>query len=550
MASPASPAAAIGWEFRLHHRWGLIAFAAYLTTLATIKLALVVHGQALHFHSAVSFALAVVVPLAATFTYLLVVFTYGFSGDLAGRPSIYPTRMFTLPVSTAALAGWPMLYGTAAAAILWIANRLLVVWPASLDVPVLWPALLAAALVAWTQALVWMPYGLPGLRVIVTVLWLVVIDTVVILALYFQVREPVMLAILTPQFPLAYFAARFAVSRARRNTVPDWRGMFASLGRRVSVGERRRRRDRFPSPARAQAWFEWRRYGRSLPSWVGILLPFELFLLFDARGAPAIVFTILGAALLTPPLMAAFVAPAVRRSSANPGNSYGVTPFLATRPLSNAALIAAKLKMAMWSTLAAWLLVLIAIPTALLLSDTWPTVIDEGRRAIEFMGAPRVIVLLLIILLGFMASTWKQLVQALYVGLTGRDWFVKSSVFLTLVFFSALGPVADWIIGRSHVQAALWDAIPWILAVLVCLKMGVATWVAVRLYEDRLLGDRTLVIGAALWCVAVLALYGVFAWFVSSPFFPHYVLALLAILAIPLARTSAAPLVLAWNRHR
>jgi len=62
--------------------------------------------------------------------------------------------------------------------------------------------------------------------------------------------------------------------------------------------------------------------------------------------------------------------------------------------------------------------------------------------------------------------------------------------------------------------------------------------------------DRTLVTGAACWCAAVLFLYGVFVWLVDSPLFAHYYLAMIAILAIPLARLSAAPLALAWNRHR
>ena len=48
--------------------------------------------------------------------YFLAVFSFGLSGDLAARQSMYPARMFTLPVTTAALAGWPMLYGTAAMA--------------------------------------------------------------------------------------------------------------------------------------------------------------------------------------------------------------------------------------------------------------------------------------------------------------------------------------------------------------------------------------------------------------------------------------------------
>jgi hypothetical protein len=92
--------------------------------------------------------------------------------------------------------------------------------------------------------------------------------------------------------------------------------------------------------------------------------------------------------------------------------------------------------------------------------------------------------------------------------------------------------------------------LPWILALLVGVKMSAAAWVAVRLYRTRLLSDRSLVTGAAGWLGAVLLLYGVFEWLLSAPLFPHYLLALLAILAIPLARLSAAPLALAWNRHR
>jgi hypothetical protein len=205
-----SPALAIAWEFRQRHRWGLIAVTGYLLVLATIKLLILEPGQPVNFDDE-SFALAVAVPLTATFMYFLAVFSFGLAGDLGARQSMYPTRMFTLPVPTAALAGWPMLYGTAAMAILWLVTRLFAVWPSGVDVPMVWPGLLAASLLAWTQALTWTPYPLRGLRVIVTVLWLAVIDAVVMVALEYKAPEPVMLAILAPHVPLAYFAARFAV---------------------------------------------------------------------------------------------------------------------------------------------------------------------------------------------------------------------------------------------------------------------------------------------------------------------------------------------------
>jgi hypothetical protein len=185
-----------------------MAISGYLLALGAIRLLILDPGRGIDFEDAPSFALAVVVPVCSTFMYFLAVFSFGLSGDLAARQSMYPVRMFALPVTTAGLAGWPMFYGTAAIAILWFATRVLAVWPAGVNVPIVWPALLAASLLAWTQALTWTSYPLRGLRVIVTVLWLVVIDAAVMVALELKAPEPVMLAILVPHVPLAYLVAR------------------------------------------------------------------------------------------------------------------------------------------------------------------------------------------------------------------------------------------------------------------------------------------------------------------------------------------------------
>src|SRR5437879_4058002 len=111
-------------------------------------------------------------------------------------------------------------------------------------VPLIWPGLFAAAFLAWLQALTWMPYGLPGLRMIVAVLLLTTIDAVVFTAIELHVRESLMILILAPQIPLAYLAARYALGQARCGVTPDWRGVFARLGRVADVLPRRR--GRFP----------------------------------------------------------------------------------------------------------------------------------------------------------------------------------------------------------------------------------------------------------------------------------------------------------------
>ena len=543
-----TPGAAIGWGFRARHRLGFIAVVAILLAIGTIKLIILGTGRFLTLDDVAAFALVVMVPMSSMFTYFLAVFTFGTSGDLAARQSMYPTRMFTLPMTTAALAAWPMLYGAIAMVGLWAFMRLLAVWPTGFDTPVVWPALLAASLLAWAQALTWMPYPLRGLRVVVTLLWLTVIEAIVMVGLEFKVPESVMVAFLAPHVSLAYLVARYAVGRARRGDIPDWQATFARLGRLARLAARKRAN--FRSPERAQAWFEWERNGLTLPSWVAMLLPFELALLWLAGDSAALVFAILIGAFITPPVMAGFVAASVRKSNPDARDSLGVSPFIATRPLSDAQLIAAKLKATVWSTIAAWLLVLIAVPVALEWSETWPVVADRMRSFSGAVGTPRTVVVLLLFLAGLVASTWKQLVQTLWVGLSGREWVVNASVVMALLVFGAIGPALVWLAEHRYAIARLWDALPQIMAVLVAVKLIAAAWLTVRLDRGRVLGAGTLVTGAVLWLAAVLALYGLLVWMIDAPIFPNYLLGLIAILAIPLVRVSAAPLALAWNRHR
>ena len=525
----------------------MIALVGYLVVLATIKLVVVARGVPVHLDSAESFAFVVVVPLTATFTYLLAVFSFGLDGDLVARQSMYPVRMFTRPLTTTALAGLPMLYGTMAMIILWLVTRLLALWPTGIEVPSLWPALALASLLAWTQALTWMPYPLTGLRIIAAVIVLGTIDSTALLALHFHARESVMLVILAPQIPLAYVVARFGLARARRGDIPDWRGAVGPVERVADVASHRG--EHFSSPARAQAWFEWRRHGRALPTWVAILLPFELVLLWVAGGSTSLIVEILLSVLLTPAFVATFVAAAVSKSNQDGSDAYGVSPFIATRPLTNGELVAAKLKMAVWSTITAWVLVLGAITLAVKFSGTDAVVLDHWRRFSAIVGAPRALVLLLLVLWEFIALTWTQLVQSLYIGLTGRGAVIKGSVVLVLGFVFLFGPFAEWVVETERL-GRIWRALPLIFAILVSLKMIAVVWIGLRLYDRRLLSDRVLVIGAACWSIAVFALYGVLAWWFDTPHIPHYLLMLVSILAIPLARLSAAPLALAWNRHR
>jgi polyhydroxybutyrate depolymerase len=544
-----SVAAAFAWEFQKRLGWGLVAIGVYLTVLGGVQLGILGSPYPIRPTQELAFAFTVLVPLSFAFLYLLAVFSYGLSGDLAARQSLYPARMFSLPVSTAGLAGWPMLYGGVTVAGVWVAATFLAFRPSGIPAPLVWPAVFAAAFLAWMQVFTWMPYGLPGVRVIAAVFSLTAIAVVALTALEFQLRESSMIALMAPQLPLAYLAACFAVGRARRGDTPEWRGVLSRLGRVTGVLPKRRAV--FPSAAHAQRWFEWRQHGHSLPAWTAILVPFEILLLVVVRNEPAVLTLVaLVFMLLTPPFLAAFVAVTVGRSSADASSAYGLAPFVATRPLGTARLAAAKLRMALFSTLLAWLMVLVGIPLGLTVSGSWPVVVERARVLTDFFGPPRASVFAFLCFLLLLSVTWKQLVQGLAIGLTGREGLIKSSVLIRLSSLVFLGLIVQILDVSVEARVFLWNAVPWILALLVSFKMCAAVWITKRLHRERLLANRVLVACAAGWLVVVLALCAVCAWFVSTPLVAHALLMLLAILAVPVARPSAALLALAWSRHR
>src|SRR5712692_5348903 len=137
-----SPALAIAWEFRRRHLWVLIGMAGYLLVLAAIKVLFLGPMEPIRLDPPDGRAAVVITPLSWTYFYYLAVLSFGLSGDLAARQSIFPVRMFALPVRTAALVGWPMLFGTVAVASLWLGTAFFARWPWGIDVPLIWPPLL------------------------------------------------------------------------------------------------------------------------------------------------------------------------------------------------------------------------------------------------------------------------------------------------------------------------------------------------------------------------------------------------------------------------
>lgn len=542
-----SAAGAFAWELGWRHRWAWVALLAYPLFGIAFRLLVMGPDHVTTLDPLDPLSATVIAPFPFLFLYLLAVFSYGLDGDLAGRRSIYPARMFTLPVTTTLLVGWPMWMGATVVAGHVLGTALLVRWAWNLDLPLAWPPLYGATFLAWTQVLAWRPFRVRGLRVLLAVIWLATINGVVFCAVTFHVPEYLMVAILLPQLPLAFLCARRGVARARRGE--ESLGLWTSprLTWRAPT-----RRPPFASPAHAQRWMDWRRHGISLPVWVGVLLLFELALMTTSgRGTPHLVLTTLVAMVLTPPFMAAFASATPRGSSSGGPDPWGLSPFLATRPLTAAEFALARMTVALQSTLCAWVLVLVAAPLGITLSGTWPLAREWARLALEVLGPPRALALLLLALAGSVVSTWLQLVHAWSISLAGREWLVRLAVIPRVVLLVFLLPLLDWLAESDDALVAAVRLLPCLLGSLVVVSLGLASWVGGRIVRERLVSHPTVLALAAGWLLAILALDRLFVWLVAGPpFVPPHLTLLAAILAVPLLRPALLPLALVWNRHR
>ena len=327
-----SPALAIAWEFRQRHRWGADrARPSTRSSCVAVQLLILGPGAApQRWIPRMAFAVAVIVPLSAAFMYFLAVFSFGLAGDLAARQSLYPARMFTLPVTTARARGLADAlrhrgHGEPVAGH-GALRRAVAVGDSTL--PLIWPALLRRGV----------PRLDAGADVDAVRPARAAHDRHRPVAGDDRRRRPPGRPARGPRAPDGRHpgaAASPRVSRRplRRGASASWRRARLAGSVRSRLGRIARRpvaaaRTAFLRPPARRRGSSGGSTGRSLPALVGILLPFELGLLCTspATSRPSSsVLTLLGV-LLTPPFMAGFMAVTVGRSSPDGSDPSGVTP--------------------------------------------------------------------------------------------------------------------------------------------------------------------------------------------------------------------------------
>jgi hypothetical protein len=539
------PAAlAIGWTIWRRHRWGLSATAAcVVAVLGTCAVARAVLDPA----DALQACGSAITPLAVCALYLAAVFAYGFDTDLATAGTAFPTRLFTLPVRTGALAGWPMTYGAATFVLLWLITAGLIFRPAGMDVPLWWPALMAAAELAWMQALVWWPFGVAWVRVLVglVVAHLPISGTMV--ALRLGVPEWAVSAGLGVALIAGLVAAQAGVGRARHGAVESW-GWLSRAGAALDRGPTPR--GAFGSPGRALVWYESRRHGLALLIMVGVIVPICMLSFFLEEITPPIMLRNLGLAVVVPVFCAGMAGGQVGRSNIWVREHYGLSSFAATRPVTTAVMVAAKLQAAARTTLRTWGLVLALIAVGLFASGSHRLLGSMVSAWLDARSAAEVIVALAVLAVLLVLMTWKRLVESLMLELIGREWVVKVMVFAGLFVGMNLGVLALLVFVNPDYHGRAWAAMPWVVNILAGLKLILGTVVIWALRRKRLVADRTLLILGGGWLAAFAILFGTLTWLVPADVAPAYTLAPGLLLLLPLARLSAMPLALAWNRHR
>ncbi len=524
-----APAAALAWEFWWRHRWGFAGAAAVVGGFAAYTAADPPTAQ-MAMVSTIWFVMAL--------CYVVGVFAYGSEARLETAESGFPARLFVLPVPTWLLVGWPMVLGTTTAVLMWLAWDALVLRPAGAETPRWWVPMLAAV-VTTAQALVWLPFGVAWLRIGVIAVALTVLlrsNT------YFADPEEqarVLTAVAAVLVPLAFFAARAGVARARRGDNPEWtwRRRPAEDVRVAAVGGEQ---TPFASAMAAQTWYEWRLRGRgyvaTVVAIVAVLAAVALVFEHESQRADfGLTF------LFVPPLIAAYWGV----TAGSPGESIrstALTTFAATRPLGEPALVAAKVQALTLAAALTWLVVLVFTIGWIAATDRFERLDRLWEAGVERHGRSAAVGFCALFACALLGGTWRALVANLWVGLTGRTWLVPAQTFLmSLLAFQLFAEWAQWSPDATRRERLL-DALPGAAGAAVALKLLAAGW-----FARHQSGARHLV-GA--WAAAVAVLAALLVWLVPPALVPAYGVVLGVLLFIPLARRTAAPLALAWNRHR
>jgi hypothetical protein len=464
----------------------------------------------------------------------------------------FPRRLFTLPVSTLQLVAIPVVSGIIAIELLYF------LWMGRLAGPEpknpLFVAVLLGAFMVFYQAVLWTLERIGPLRLVflgalgIAFFWIGFLPSMGGGGAAAW-RNPSVLGGVTAALGAMQFLLVWRYVARIRSGAEGSAGRFGAAIRRLA-DVLPRRRNPFRSARAAHFWFEWRCTGSGYPALVAgalVLLVGPLSVLIS--GDPASTARILVGALALPIVLAvpaglAFSKPLFW------SEEMSLPSFVAVQPVSDAELIAIKLRVAAVATMLAWLLVLLFLSAWLSL---WakPASVDllfSQLRAID----DRWLLVAGLVVSSAMFLSWRFLGAGLWAGMSGSrvlfmSWLPPIGLVIVAGALFDLGALPGWL------GADLGRLTPFLAA--GALAVVAKLWLAAR--GRHWTSVRSAGWYAVAWVAGVASLIGLGAVVLSNAGLPdsdvqrlRFALILLAVLLMPLARVLWAPRFLGRNRHR
>lgn len=527
-----SPVAAIGWELWLRHRKAWICLGAVMPSFALLYVVC---------SPGVPEIIQVFHVFAGIFSLATVAWIFSYAEpDARGRHGGFPYRMYRLPMATWKLVACPVGLGAATMVVLYLA------WAPLLSSgfrQALKPQAMAAhiltlvALQILLQAIVWSLYRFPWIRAGTLLVVVGGLGSAAAAArdyAYFGLGWGGFMCWLGGVSAVGYLAAWLGVHRDRCGDGKGWTGPWI----RAVVDAWPVRRRSFVSPAKAQFWLEWRTKGWFLAVFLGVMMaatvmafPIPMSLQVETSNH---LFAFAGLFL-----MSWFTASTVGLNLAKREIStreVTLSSFLAVRPISTAGLVFSKMKCACVVTLVAWVLFAALSPLAYdtlrwlgrgaLRAPSWQTFREANRALIDWGLSPWTV-------LTALALTWKWMIAALSMTLTGRHWFILWRGGLSLLLYATFIGLINWAYNDMDVRLVLTQVLPVATGILLLLKLALVIRSLVLTQQKNLYSTRQAAVFCGLWlalgaCITVsthaflnaTGLPPAFVWFTAALLWP------------------------------
>lgn len=563
-----SPALAMGWELWGKNRLGILATFGLLAA-CSVPCFLISHAVAEEIVTPLSIPLFFVL-----FVYLISIFTHP---EFQSRTQYagLPARKFFLPVHTVSLVSWHMLYGVAALIVLWMAMALCIWLPAGIT-PAWWLLPLLAVIVVWMQAICWSIPRPALLQIFVacTVFPILKIGLELTADLYrlndrvgpdpaaFLRNRPLIVSTFAVcAVSLAYAAALVGVWRVRHG-MGAGRDFWQKLLARMTLPAFPRQKV-FTSPWTAQVAYEL----RALGLWFLRLFVPSYLLFLTLVGVPFVreAGAFLEAFIFMMVLML-IIAYCAGYGLGKPGfwGELGFRPWDAVKPMTSGSMALAKIHAAARSALVTWLMVAALIPIWLMLGGLYPGVAQAMHRASASLNVFQAAALAPLTLLALLALTWGQIIAGLGLSLTSRGWVVNAVTLFAIALVAVFVVSWRWVYLHPSDRNLVWTAWTWVAGFLIALKLMGAAYMLHLGLRRGLVRWQQMLQPTCMWLVGSLCVVAVLYWILPDltvstlvprkwwviPSVPSSLTALLGILAMPLLRLTAAPLAVAWSRHR